>query len=356
MLPVIALLAVGTGCVNKHKEKEFDYEKSCRNGYNTSCTFIAKNYLNGSYGVKKDLNKAFELYEIACNLKDPEGCFKLGELYYDKRTVLDNKKAKNLWERGCFSRVPNAPLNEQVNGYSYKSQFLGCYRLGLLYERGIGGEQDYSKAATLYDKACYEGPIGNPKEACEKLGNLYYNGIGIKKNYSKAAAAYERACELYSGEGCLIAGNMYSEGKIVKRDSAKAKSYYQSACRRGYSSACDHLENRGKQVDYTQTESYFNETKQACDRGDRSSCRNLGKLYLRDDGFVKKDPHRAILAFQNACLSDDAASCLVLGTLYTDGVYISPNIIQARAYYIQACQLGMSSACVIVGNFSRSGY
>ena len=74
----------------------------------------------------------------------------------------------------------------------------GCFNLGLLYAKGEGVKQSYSKAADYYRKACDLGYGGG----CSDLGILYRNGEGVKQSYSEAADYYRKACDLGDGDGC----------------------------------------------------------------------------------------------------------------------------------------------------------
>ncbi len=74
----------------------------------------------------------------------------------------------------------------------------GCYNLGLLYYKGEGVKQSYSKAADYYRKACDLGyGVG-----CYNLGISYYNGEGVKQSYSEAKKFYGKACDMKDDLGC----------------------------------------------------------------------------------------------------------------------------------------------------------
>ena len=53
-----------------------------------------------------------------------------------------------------------------------------------MYEKGLGIGQDYSKAGSLYRKACKAGNL----PACSNLGVLYANGRGVRYNVAKAVS------------------------------------------------------------------------------------------------------------------------------------------------------------------------
>jgi len=62
-------------------------------------------------------------------------------------------------------------------------------QLGIMYQHGNGVQQDYSKAASYYEKAAQQGFPG----AFTNLGNLYEHGLGVPQDYLKAASYYRQA-------------------------------------------------------------------------------------------------------------------------------------------------------------------
>ena len=87
----------------------------------------------------------------------------------------------------------------------------GCYKLGVLYAKGKGVEQSYSKAADYLRKACDLGyGMG-----CAGLGFSYFTGEGVKQSYSKAADYLRKACDLGYGLGCAFLGVSYFTGEGV---------------------------------------------------------------------------------------------------------------------------------------------
>jgi len=52
---------------------------------------------------------------------------------------------------------------------------------------------------------------------CLRLGGAYAEGRGVELSYSKANTLFEKACELGDGFGCFILGAAYAEGQGVKQ-------------------------------------------------------------------------------------------------------------------------------------------
>lgn len=95
--------------------------------------------------------------------------------------------------------------------------------LGALYYMGDIVEQDYEKAAELYERAmdagCYQSIIN--------LGYIYEYGRIGKPDYDKAYQFYSLAAALApSSEAIYKLGDMFSRGKAVPRDTRKAFALY----------------------------------------------------------------------------------------------------------------------------------
>lgn len=95
--------------------------------------------------------------------------------------------------------------------------------LGALYYMGDIVEQDYAKAAELYEMAmdagCYQSIIN--------LGYIYEYGRTGKPDYAKAYQFYSLAAALApSSEAVYKLGDMFSRGKAVPRDMKKAHALY----------------------------------------------------------------------------------------------------------------------------------
>lgn len=95
--------------------------------------------------------------------------------------------------------------------------------LGALYYMGDIVEQDYEKAAELYERAmdagCYQSIIN--------LGYIYEYGRVGKPDYDKAYQFYSLAAALApSSEALYKLGDMFSRGKAVPRDMRKAFALY----------------------------------------------------------------------------------------------------------------------------------
>lgn len=74
----------------------------------------------------------------------------------------------------------------------------GCYNLGLIYKKGMGVTQNYSKSKTAFKKSC----DGGYAMGCNNLGSCYVFGHGVNPNKSEAIKFFKMACNLGAPMGC----------------------------------------------------------------------------------------------------------------------------------------------------------
>jgi hypothetical protein len=98
---------------------------------------------------------------------------------------------------------------------------LGCYNLGVMYEKGEGVQQDSFKAVELYTKVCDSGNAFG----CYNLGLMYYNGQGVRQDSFKTVELWTKACDGGIALGCYNLGVMYELGQGVRQDNEQALKY-----------------------------------------------------------------------------------------------------------------------------------
>ena len=118
-----------------------------------------------------------------------------------------------------------------------------CYRLGNLYEEGIGTEHDMARAHTLHARACDAGR----GEACRILGLLLRYDSGVPADVPRADRYLARACELDFLDACHLLG-----ARLLRDDEpdvANATRWLARGCQRGYGPACRALDSSRSQID-----------------------------------------------------------------------------------------------------------
>lgn len=119
--------------------------------------------------------------------------------------------------------------------------------VGLMYEHGLGVDQDYALAAEYYEQGVASGDL----TSIYYLGLLYEQGLGVEQDYPKAAALYAEvsASDNKSATGVVAAGvalgRLYEQGLGVEQDLGRALELYREAAEYGDEDAAAALERLG---------------------------------------------------------------------------------------------------------------
>lgn len=183
---------------------------------------LAAFYLLGLGDIKKDKNKAIELFsqaldgtrKLATN-GDWRAQSNLGSLYEKGYGVpQDPNKAV-----GWFSKAAE-------QGYAHAQCNLAWY-----YEEGSGGvPQDSNKAVEWYSKAAEQGDATG--QLC--LGNMYHLGLGIPQNQSKGLALLHKSAEQGNLTAMNNIGGAYFTGNGVQQNVSKAIEWWFKAAEQGF--------------------------------------------------------------------------------------------------------------------------
>jgi len=154
---------------------------------------------------------------------------------------------------------------------------------GVLYEDGLGVQQDYSEAAKWYRKAAKRG------HACAKhrLGLMYEYSRGVPQDYVEAANWYRKAAEVGNPDGQFSLGLMYEFGRGVPQDYSEALKWYRNLANQGIAIAQAKLgqmywDGKGVPQDYTEA---VNWNRKAAEQGNASAQHNLGLMYAKGIGL-----------------------------------------------------------------------
>jgi hypothetical protein len=113
-----------------------------------------------------------------------------------------------------------------------------AHRLGALYERGRGVEQDLEEAERWYREAAREGEV----DALYNLGALLERGAGRPRDARAAADLFRRASDQRDAQAQLNLGLLYYKGDGVPRDYVLAAAFLQLAALNGSARAKELLE------------------------------------------------------------------------------------------------------------------
>lgn len=127
------------------------------------------------------------------------------------------------------NRAEDEATAKEVRTSAEEGDASAQYRLGLLYEGGVGVPQNYKKAKEWFEKAAKQGHVG----AQADLGTLYLQGAGTPQSAQMAAFWFSQAAEQGDVLSFAKLGWMYAEGRGVRQDSIQAHMWYNLSAAQG---------------------------------------------------------------------------------------------------------------------------
>lgn len=261
------------------------------------------------YGAK-DYNAAEKYFKIACEKKNPDGCYWCAELY-----SAEGFSGRNL---------------KIAIDYAFKAASLGDGRayliLGNAYWDGVGVSKDETEAVKWYKKSAGTAL----KEGQYYLGLAYYYGkVGGKPNYQDAARYFEMAADQGHLEASSIIGIWYESGTGVAVDHVKGYKYLKFALDGGITSPNTQfwfgdINYRGLGVEKNLAAG-FAWYKKAADQGYAIAANNVGYAYANGEG-VNKDGVQAIRYYYQSIIRGYKDAAVNIAYYYHNEKYFADAV------------------------------
>ena len=163
----------------------------------------------------------------------------------------------------------------------------------LRYAKQLDEKRKYTDAFKWYMRAAEQGD----SQAQFRVGNMYDFGVGVEKNYKEAVKWYRKSAEQGDAQAQCNLAIMYDSGKGVRPDSIEAFKWYWKAAEQGVSQAQFNLGawyERAQDYDMA-----FILYKRAAEQGDRQAQYNVGHMYYYGKG-VEKNEKEAVKWYKKA--------------------------------------------------------
>lgn len=292
--------------------------------YKLALDYMYGNEQNKSAVIKKDPEKAFEILSIESKSGNIIATYDIGKLY-DSQMLKSNDGdtlSQQYYSKAFedFHKLLSIVSMSNDKRDNWTKSYLN-YRLGKMYEYGLGVTQDYNSAIEHYK-------LSENKYAYFALGNIYNYGSGVETDYAKAFDYYMHSL---SSKGVMpfasyAVGQAYELGQGVEKDLTSAHNFYAEALTGlekvftknhddniSYKIGMMYLNGKGTDIDLECAEKYL---LLSADSNNYKAQYMLGKLYQSDS---KKDLQKAekvlIKGAENA--QDKTGLCeYSLGKLY----------------------------------------
>jgi TPR repeat protein len=226
------------------------------------------------------------------------------------------------------------------------------YQRGEDSHYGKDGPPDYAAARKWYEKAAERGHM----KAQNNLGVLYEVGLGVQQNFQTAREFYLAAATQGHAAAQNNLGVMCELGRGAEPDYLEALDWYDKAASRGHIAAQFNLgtlyeHGRGVTQDYARARVWY---ENAAVKGHARAQYALARLCELGLGQLVDYP-KARYWYERAASQGSAAAHCALGVLDELGQDTAPNLTRARAHYEDAARLGHARAMFYLGELHESG-
>lgn len=266
--------------------------------YKLALDYMYGNEQNKSAVIKKDPEKAFEILSIESKSGNILATYDIGKLY-DSQMLKSNDGdtlSQQYYSKAFedFHKLLSIVSMSDDKRDNWTKSYLN-YRIGKMYEYGLGVTQDYNSAIEHYK-------LSENKYAYFALGNIYKYGSGVETDYAKAFDYYMRSLSSKGGMpfASYAVGQAYELGQGVEKDLSSAHNFYAEALTGlekvftknhddniSYKIGMMYLNGKGTDIDLEYAEKYL---LLSADSNNYKAQYMLGKLYQSDS---KKDLQKA---------------------------------------------------------------
>lgn len=292
--------------------------------YKLALDYMYGNEQNKSEVIKKDPEKAFEILSIESKSGNIIATYDIGKLY-DSQMLKSNDGdtlSQQYYSKAFedFHKLLSIVSMSDDKRDNWTKSYLN-YRIGKMYEYGLGVTQDYNSAIEHYK-------LSENKYAYFALGNIYKYGSGVETDYAKAFDYYMHSLNSKGGMpfASYAVGQAYELGQGVEKDLSSAHNFYAEALNGlekiftknhddniSYKIGMMYLNGKGTDIDLEYAEKYL---LLSADSNNYKAQYMLGKLYQSDSNKdLQKAEKVLIKGAENA--QDKTGLCeYSLGKLY----------------------------------------
>lgn len=188
----------GQGIARDYSQAVAFYTRGMAQQDASSTDHLGVLYLHG-LGVRRDIAKAFTLFTQAAGLGDNWAQLHLGQMYQSGfipnpvmgiSEAASSKSSKNSHSSKVFKTNPDyASALKFYTAAAAQRNRVATYKLGVLYENGLGVGQDYGKALEYYSQAASQ----KFTPALIAFGRMHELGLGTNVNLPYAYLGYSLA-------------------------------------------------------------------------------------------------------------------------------------------------------------------
>jgi uncharacterized protein len=163
----------GKGTKVNYDQMRMAYEQACEYDYMSACNSLAWHLYSGKL-IPQDYDESLKLHKKSCQGKVWEACRELATSFYKKGIAVkkDDQKAYNLYQKACRHNHAHS-----------------CNQLAWSLFHGEGVQKDLGQSANFFEKSCTKGYL----KGCTQVSKMYTKGEGVSIDLVKAKEFAKRA-------------------------------------------------------------------------------------------------------------------------------------------------------------------
>lgn len=317
---------------NYYKQDKLEFYAAWTNAYKE-----ARIYLYGTQETEPDAEAAYEFMLEEADRGNVYAMHDMGKIYTQGIFVEPDKEKAEKW----YGRTLSAML--AIN--KEKKNVCLQYRIGKMYQYGLGTKENLAEAAAWFSKAADK----EYKSALYSLGMLYLHGKGVEQDHAKAFELFLRSHKKGNPYAVYELGKLYESGKGTEKNQEKAENCFCAAFlgflnlekkskddNLWYRIGNMYLHGIGTEADEMQAEKYF---VMSAEYGNAHAAYQLARLYIRQE-LKKLQQHpevtpdyekirKASALLKKAASQGNPFADYALGKLYGDGVLTAREMDKA---------------------------
>ena len=229
----------------------------------------------------EDFQKAEQLLLSEAESGNALVMFELGKLYAsEKLGKKDTEKSFAFYQKALRGFLLIAPKSKKIKPFLQ-------YRIGKMYQNGLGTAADLSKAMTHFQRAAELGNMHAKRMAALE----YISGKSLERDVDKGVSMLTECADSGDKFCCYKLGKLFLDGKITTQNPDKAEQYLLASEQNAYTFyALGKLYLTEEKHDIQRAVSYF----EKCTDTNIWANYWLGKIYLFGCGDVPKDRKKAL--------------------------------------------------------------
>ncbi len=230
-----------------------DLEKSAKRGSSVAQACLSHMYQEG-FGVRRDPKKAFRwCSEAARQEGQADAMYELGLMYLDGVGITRCRSSAFKLLKGAgeqnhakaLFKLAEMQIDDSFGKTNPTFAFKTClkaaklnypeaqFNVGVMFERGIGTNQNFQEAVFWYKKASENGN----KHSLNNLGNMYVNGLGVPKDINVAKSLFYAASDCGSGLADFNLAVLYGQCEIGQASAVRSLTLFFMASLKGVKEA-----------------------------------------------------------------------------------------------------------------------